>query len=115
MYMKASEIREIVRMTIEELITISPISFNYQLIKDIVERELKEFFNGGKNHYVGKILNNLYDDDYIDIIFLSYRDGKTLEWIAEYYDKDVSTISRQRKRLIVEIYTRLNVQDKSEG
>lgn len=38
-----------------------------------------------------------------DIIFLQYRDAKTLEWIAEYFNVDVSTIKRNKKRLIYKI------------
>ena len=108
--MKAEEIREIVRMTIDELLNANVLSLNvaYPKIKGIVESELISFFNGNKNQRMSRILNQLYDDEYIDVIFLYYRDGKTLEWIAEYMDKDVSTITRNRKRLITEIYNLLS-------
>ena len=108
--MKAEEVREIVKMTIDELLSANILSLNiaYPKIKEIVESELTSFFNGGKSQHISKILNQLYDDEYIDVIFLYYRNNKTLEWIAEYMDKDVSTITRNRKRLITEIYNLLS-------
>lgn len=102
--MRVDEIREIVKLTIDELLN-GDTDDTYQKAKIIVEYELKSFFNSdSNNNNVGKILNHLMEDDYIDIIFLYYRDGKTLEFIADYYNKDTTTIIRNRKRLIMEIY-----------
>ena len=33
----------------------------------------------------------------------SYGDGVTLERIAEYYERDVTTVSRNKRRLVLEI------------
>lgn len=101
--MRVDEIREIVKLTINELLN-GDTDDTYQKAKIIVEYELKTFFNSDSNNDIGKILNHLMTDDYIDIIFLYYRDGKTLEYIADYYNKDTTTIIRNRKRLIMEIY-----------
>lgn len=38
---------------------------------------------------VAYALNALSDDFYIDIIYLQYRDGKTIEFIAGALEKDV--------------------------
>ena len=35
---------------------------------------------------VSYALHSLSDDPYIELIYLLYRDRKTIEWIAEYYD-----------------------------
>lgn len=107
--MTPEQIREVVKMTIEELtksklLELNKISYTY--ILECVENELNKFFKGYKTH-VGRTLNRLSDDPYIDIIFLQYRDGKTIEWIAEYMDKDESTIKRNKKRLITAIYEQL--------
>lgn len=101
--MRVDEIREIVKLTINELLN-GDTDNTYQKAKIIVEYELKTFFNSDSNNDIGKILNHLMTDDYIDIIFLYYRDGKTLDCIADYYNKDTTTIIRNRKRLIMEIY-----------
>ena len=104
--MTSEQIREIVKITIEELTDKKLLkSDNYSNILKKVELALDHFFNNvGDAKKVGYALNQLSDDPYIDIIFLQYRDDKTLEWIAEYYDKDISTIKRNKKRLILSIY-----------
>ena len=104
--MTPEQIREIVKITIEELTDKKLLkSDNYTVILKKVELALDHFFNNvGNAKKVGYALNQLSDDPYIDIIFLQYRDDKTLEWIAEYYDKDISTIKRNKKRLILSIY-----------
>ena len=104
--MRIEEIREIVRITIEELLNANALTDSYPRVRQIVEHELRTFFSGECNR-IGKILNRLSDDKYIDIIFLYYRDNKTLEFIAEYFDRDVTTVSRNKKRLILAIYTLL--------
>ena len=45
-------------------------------------------------------LSKLEDDKYYDLIRLRYFEGKTREEIAEYFDVDVATISRNKNRLI---------------
>lgn len=104
MSMSPNEIRQVVRMTVEELLSKNALSDPYPAIKKEVERQLRQFFNSN-NSRIGKALNHLSDDEYIDVIYLYYRDECTLEKIAELLDKDTATISRNRKRLIVEIYT----------
>ena len=54
-------------------------------------------------------LTTFMDDEYIDIIYAIYRDGNTQEWLAEYLGVDVSTIKRNKKRLITKIYELLEV------
>lgn len=102
--MTQEQIREIVKMTIDELTKRKLLEIdNYQTMIRAVEVNLYNFFDN-KSNDVSHALNSLIDDPYIDIIFLQYRDGKTLEWIAEYYHKDISTIKRNKKRIIQELY-----------
>lgn len=104
--MRVEEIREIVKMTIEELLNDNALTDPFPRIKQIVEHKLRLFFNTNKDGTnIGYVLNQLSDDEYIDIIFLYYRDNKTLNFIAEYFDRDITTISRNKKRLILSIYT----------
>ena len=49
---------------------------------------------------VDKALIELYDDVYYDIIPMMYFEGQSRESIAEYFDTTVTTISRNKKRLI---------------
>lgn len=104
--MTPEQVREVVKITIEELTKSKLLTTdNYQAVLKIVEPKLYNFFNNrGDGNGISYTLNSLSDDQYIDIIFLQYRDSKTLEWIAEYFSVDVSTIKRNKKRLIYKIY-----------
>ena len=105
MDMTPEQIREVVKITLDELTQRKVIKDDYSVILSVVESKLTAFFtNNGDSSGVGYALNQLSDDIYIDIIFLQYRDGKTLEWIAEYMGVDVSTIKRNKKRMIMAIY-----------
>ncbi len=110
--MTPEQIREVVKMTVEELTQRKLLELNkinYSAMLQVVERHLYNFFNNEtcKAVPLSRALQHLSDDAYIDIIFLQYRDGKTIEWIAEYMDKDESTIKRNKKRLIMAIYEQL--------
>lgn len=108
--MTPEQIREIVKITLDELTTRKLIKDDYQFILKVVEEKLKAFFNDkGDCKGVSYALKSLSDDTYIDIIFLQYRDGKTLEWIAEAMDVEVRTVMRNKKRLIIRIYELLEV------
>lgn len=110
--MRVEEIREVVKITLEELLNANALSDPFPRIKQIVEHKLRLFFNTNKDGTnIGYVLNQLSDDEYIDIIFLYYRDNKTLDFIAEYFDRDITTISRNKKRLILSIYTMLKERE----
>lgn len=49
---------------------------------------------------IDKALEKLHDDQYYEIIKLKYFDKKKSEEIAEYFDIDISTVSRNKNRLI---------------
>ena len=106
--MTPEQIREVVKITIEELTNCRLLNvekINYEAILNYVEEKLNSFLLLNTNiKSLSYALNQLSDDPYIDIIFLQYRDNRTLEWIAEYMDKDVRTILRNKKRLIIKIY-----------
>ena len=102
--MTQKQVREVVKITIDELIKAKFINTDsYQAILKIVDDKLNMYFDD-KSDSVSYALHQLSDDTYIDIIYLQYRDSKTLEWVAEYYNVDVSTIKRNKKRLICKIY-----------
>ena len=109
--MTPAEIREVVKMTLDELTQRKLIKTdNYQTILQVVEPKLYDYFNGkGEGNGISGVLYRFMDDEYIDIIYAIYRDGNTQEWIAEYLGVDVSTIKRNKKRLIIKIYELLEV------
>lgn len=103
--MNAEQIREIVKITLDELIQRKLVDTKpYVPILQTVEKRLIDFFNNrGEGNGISYALPQLSDDPYIDIIYLQYRDKKTLEWIAEAMERDISTIKRNKKRLIKKI------------
>lgn len=107
--MTPEQVREVVKITIDELMKQKYIEVEkYQTILRAVEVNLIKYFDG-KDTDISKALIELADDPYIDVIYLQYRDGKTLEWIAELFEVDVRTIKRNKKRLILNIYELMEV------
>lgn len=104
--MSPEQIKEIVKMTINELMSDNLIN-SYNYINKTVSTRLIDYFNGKEDKDLLQALRNISDDQYIDIIYLHYRDELTLEYIAEYFDKDTSTIKRNKKRIITSIYSYL--------
>ena len=52
---------------------------------------------------IDRIIKKFKSDKYIDIIKLKYFENKTQQDIADYFEKDTTTIWRNNKRLINEI------------
>ena len=97
--MTPEEIREVVRITLDELE-----QRKYTNVHKKVSDKLTAFFNNDEGSTdVFKALLKLANDPYLDIIYSHYRDGLTLETIADKLEKDVSTIKRNKKRLILKI------------
>lgn len=53
--------------------------------------------------YIDRVVKKLEKDEYYPIIKLKYFKGKSIEQIAEVMNKDTSTISRNKNRLINEL------------
>lgn len=56
-------------------------------------------------------LNDVEDDVYYEIVPLTYFDKKSREYIAEYFDTTVTTISRNKTRLINKLKVKLFSDD----
>ena len=56
-------------------------------------------------------LEKIENDDYIDLIIMHYFEGKSREEIAEFYDVTVTTVSRNKTRLIETLKTYLFSDD----
>lgn len=56
-------------------------------------------------------LERIQNDDYIDLIVMHYFEGKSREEIAEFYDVTVTTVSRNKTRLIETLKTYLFSDD----
>lgn len=62
--------------------------------------ELKKSDDDTAKKFVDKALTELYNDLYYDIIPMIYFENQTREQVAEYFDVDVRTITRNKRRLI---------------
>lgn len=101
------QVREIVKMTVEELTRRQLLRTEpkYTVLLKELDKRFYAFFQ--KNKHDGKLhraLVELSDDPYIDIIYLHYRDEMTLAQIAEIMERDDRTIKRNKKRLIKRIF-----------
>lgn len=104
MGMTPEQIREVVKMTLDELSSRKLLD-DTKVKMEVASKKLRQFFNSkGDGNGVSYALRELSDDPYIDILYLNYRDGRTIEWIAEHMEKDESTIKRNRKRLLLEVH-----------
>ena len=105
--MNKEEVQAIVVMTITELKRQGMLKDRYSVILKETEPVIKDYFRKRNNKELEGFLIDYSNDQYIDIIYLHYRDGITIERIAELLDKDASTIKRNKKRLIMAIYNTL--------
>lgn len=111
--MTREEVREIVEETVKELIIQRIVENPKRTAERVAGKEIKEYFDAqkigllGEDEYMEKALEDLKTDEYIEIVFMRYRDGYTAEQIAEKMGKDVTTIRRNNKRLLKELYIRL--------
>ena len=99
------EIRNIVKATINELKR----SGYFKRLDDIAYSEislrLTEYFkNPDSDPEMAQALESIRGDRYYRIITLYYRDHLTIDWIAEEFNCEISTITRNKKRLCLKIY-----------
>lgn len=97
---------------------------NYYYTDETLENsinELKQLIIKTKAEisFIDKCISELKEDDYFDIIDMWYFKGKkkgyTREKIAEYFDCDSDTITRNRKRLVNELKYLLYSKDSIEN
>ena len=73
-----------------------------------ISTRLEQYFRDGETDpEVTEAIRQLEADPYHKIILLYFRYGYTIEAIAESLDVDVSTITRNKKRLSLRIYEAL--------
>lgn len=74
--------------------------------------KLRAYYQSDKDdESITKALDTLKDDVYFDIIPLYYLSNQTIEHIASMYNVDTSTITRNKKRLCMEIYKLITIID----
>lgn len=103
-------IKQIVKETIAELRRAGMLKDGEELAYSEISEILKSFYQNGQNdEKIKAALVGLEGDRYFKIIPLYYSYGYTLEDIAEVFDVDLTTITRNKKRLCLEIFNRKEV------
>lgn len=102
-----ADVKRIVQLTIKEM-------RKQELLQDAESAAYKEISERLNAYYIGihdddlqAALDEVKDDRYFDIITMFYFERYTVEQIAEQLDVDVRTVSRNKKRLCLDIYMRL--------
>lgn len=104
-----SEVKRIVQLTIKEL-------KRQELLQDAVRLAYKEISERLQKFYapfaaddieLAEAIDQLQGDKYRHILWMYYRDGYTVEEIAEKLNVDVRTVTRNKKRLCIELYSKL--------
>ena len=97
-------IRLTVRETIAEMRKMGFLNRDERQAYKSVSRKLDAHFEAISEGEDGdpditEALDSLIDDDYFPVLLYYYEDRMTVEQIAEAYDCEVSTITRNKKRL----------------
>ena len=85
-----------------------------QVLRNYEELKRSHSEDGTANKFVNIIndaLKSIEDDDYYDIIPMIYFEGQSREDIAEFFDVTVTTISRNKTRLINKLKTLIFADD----
>lgn len=99
------EISEIVDIVIKGLKKNHLLKNTSNAVYEDVSDQLFTFYKTGENNVVLRnALENFKDDAYIDIIPMYYKEGYTIESIAEIMNVDISTIVRNKKRICMSLY-----------
>lgn len=101
-------IREIVSETIRELKRTGLLKSVSDLAYVEVSELLKGYYDDGeRDRTITDALTAIRDDSYFKIIPLYFSYGYTIERIAEVFDVEISTITRNKKRLCLDVWARI--------
>lgn len=102
-------VREIVAATVEELRRCGALRPFADLAYTEILSVLAAYYGGGETDgEITEALKSIENDAYYKIIPLNFRYGYSLERIAELFGVDVSTIKRNKKRLCIAVYEKIN-------
>lgn len=102
--MNKDEVQEIVKETVKELRRQGLVHDDIKQIMRTVGQRLKDYYAGKPDEKLTEALDRLRNDVYFEIIPMYYHNRYTLENISERLFTDISTIGRNKKRLLIELY-----------
>ena len=94
-------VKETIRQLIRDGLLKSPQDIAY---REITARLRQYYKDGETDPDLYRAIEKLAEDPYSKILPLYFRYGYTIEAIAEALDVDVTTITRNKKRLSIKIY-----------
>lgn len=106
--MTDEEIKKVVRMTVKAMKKEGMTKEFSDVMFEEMSKKLFYHFNEGYSEDIAKALNDIKTDIYYSIIPMYYGKRMTHETIAEKMGVEVSTITRNKKRLCIEIYRMLD-------
>lgn len=101
------EIKKIVNYTVNELLKEKMFKYNDLIVYEQIGERLRQHYREC-DVIIQKAIDQLTDDRYIDVLEFYYKNEYTLEYIAEIFDVDVSTIVRNKKNLCLKIFELIN-------
>lgn len=96
-----------VKRAVQELKSSGFIKKQSEMIYKESSKRLYNFYQGKEDPELERVLSDLGRDFYYEIIPLFYNDELTIEAIARHFNVDASTVTRNKKRLCIEIYEML--------
>lgn len=105
--MTETEIKTVVKATIAELRHQGLLKDDIQQAYQAVAQRLKMYYEGKSDPKLAEALDKLRNDVYFEVLTMYYRDGLKVEQIADIMIANAGTISRNKRRLCLEIYTEL--------
>lgn len=99
------EITEVVKDTVKEMRQNGLLKRSDDVAYSEVSNRLYEYYrNPERDPEVGAALEKIRGDYYEDIIPFYYRDKTSLDWLAEKFSCELSTITRNKKRLCLKVF-----------
>ncbi len=103
--MTENEVKVIVKATIKELRKSGYLKRSDDIAYSEISARLFDYFkHPDSDPDIATALNGIKGDHYYKIIPMYYRDRVTIDWIAEEFNCEISTITRNKKRLCLRIY-----------
>lgn len=98
-------VKIIVKETINELRKNGYLKRSDDIAYSEISARLFEFFKQPESDPdIQRALARIKNDRYYQIITMYYRDRITIDWIAETFGCEISTITRNKRRLCLKIY-----------
>ena len=99
------EVKIIVKATIDELRKNGYLKRSDDIAYSEISARLFEYFRQpDSDPALHRALGRAKGDRYYNVITMYYRDRYTIDWIAESFGCEISTITRNKRRLCLKIY-----------